>query len=64
MKCLFKLYNECVVINADKELQNIYKSDPTAFVQNFCSLCHKAYRLKKGLVFKHDYKGLRSGVTL
>ncbi|PNV80622.1 MAG: hypothetical protein C0179_05455 [Fervidicoccus sp.] len=65
-KCLFSLYEECVVIANSKsdKLKKMYEENTDEFISSVCTLCIKSFRLKKGLGFIHEYRGQRTGVTL
>jgi hypothetical protein len=54
MRCLFNLYERCQYHEETKQIPNT----------DICSLCIKAYRLRKGLVTILRTEGQRTGVTL
>ncbi len=63
-KCYLNIYDKCIVIENNDKLKDLYKEDPEKFIRDICSLCIKAYRLKNGLRYKHEFVGERIGVTL
>ncbi len=60
--CLFNLFARCIVVENSPKLISSYGSE--YWVKNICPLCLKSYRLRYGLSYYHENKGLRTGVTL
>jgi len=64
LECMFKIYRECIPVKTDKKLEELRKEDPRVFIDEVCSYCLKAYRLRRGLVNVIKGQGSRVGVTL
>jgi len=64
MKCVFNLYKECIVLS-NKDVKNVKDEyGSKEFIDTYCILCIKSYRLKRGLKTVVVNKGVRTGVTL